>query len=139
MMTSLASVLTSDRLKVDVARQIRVWSGTLRDDKDFEEGIQEILPIYAPPEDPSDTASAKANVVPKKFEGLVATDESSGYHSATVNAAFSVNMPRFDVRHKLKEIKVKRHHSFPIRLCISNFNDRFPRSWSSDATTISLQ
>jgi proline iminopeptidase len=51
-MTSLASILTSDRLKVDVARQIRVSSGTLLDDKDFEAAIQEILPIYAPPEDP---------------------------------------------------------------------------------------
>jgi hypothetical protein len=35
-------------------------------------------------------------------------DESSGYHSATQNAAFSVNIPRFDVRHRLKDIKVKK-------------------------------
>jgi hypothetical protein len=46
--------------------------------------------------------------VSKQFEGLVATDESLGYRSATQNAAFSVNMPRFDVRHQLKEIKLKR-------------------------------
>jgi len=104
-MTSLASILTSDRLKVDVARQIRVSSGTLLDDKDFEAAIQEILPIYAPPEDPWSIVLAGAKVFSKKFEGL---DESSGYHSATQNAAFSVNIPRFDVRHRLKDIKVKK-------------------------------
>jgi len=113
MMTALANILTSDRLKVDTARQVRVWSGTLYDDKDFEDGVQEILPIYAPPEDPSSTVTVKDTPVTKKFEGLVATEESSGYHSATQNAAFSVNQPRFDVRHQLKEIKVKRREKPP--------------------------
>jgi proline iminopeptidase len=104
-MTALANILTSDRLKVDVARQVRVWSGSLYDDKDYEAAIPEMLPIFAPPEDPSNIVVAEGNVVSKKFEGL---DESSGYHSATQNAAFSVNVPRFDVRHQLKDIKVKK-------------------------------
>lgn len=105
-MTALASCLTDSRLKVDAARQVRVWSGNLLDDKDFEDGVQEILPVYAPPEDPSKKVKAE----PRVFEGLGKSDGRSGrsaYNSATQNAAFSVNMPRFDVRHKLGEIKVR--------------------------------
>jgi len=102
-MTALASCLTDKRLNVDVARQVRVWSGDLRDDKDFEDGVQEILSIYAPPED----ASVEGKAEPRAFEGLSKSDGRSAYNSATQNAAFSVNMPRFDVRHKLKEIKVR--------------------------------
>ena len=113
MMTALGNILTSDRLQVDVARQIRVWSGTLRDDKDFEEAVQEIVPFYAPLEDPSREVSAKDNAVSKGFEGLVPMDQRSAYHSATQNAAFSVNVPRFDVRDKLKDIKVKREPQIP--------------------------
>jgi len=88
-MTALANILTSDRLKVDVARQVRVWSGSLHDDKDYEAAIPEMLPIFAPPEDLSSIVVPEGNVVSKKFERL---DESSGYHSATQNAAFSVNV-----------------------------------------------
>ncbi|RDW67590.1 hypothetical protein BP6252_08986 [Coleophoma cylindrospora] len=103
MMTALANVVTSDRLKVDVARQVRVWSGILYDDKDFEESVLEILPIYDPPEEVSNKAPMSGETQPKVFEGLAETG--SGYHSATQNAAFCENMPRFDVRHRLKEIK----------------------------------
>jgi hypothetical protein len=51
--------------------------------------------------------SAKDNAESKGFEGLVAMDKRSAYHSATQNAAFSVNVPRFDLRYQLKDIKVK--------------------------------
>jgi proline iminopeptidase len=113
MMTALANVLTSDRLNVDVARQIRLWSGHLVDDEDFEASIQEIVPIFAPPE--ALTASGKKKVVVKElqFEGLVKTSARSGYNSATQNAAFSINVPRFDVRHRLKDIKVWRSGQSP--------------------------
>jgi len=106
-LTALANIVTSDRLHVDVQRQVRVWSGNLIDDKDFEEAVREIIPIYAPPEDPSQQAAAKDKPVPQGFEGLVPMDKRSAYHSATQNAAFSVNQPRFDVRNQLKYIKVK--------------------------------
>jgi proline iminopeptidase len=49
-LTALANIVTSDRLNVDVERQARVWSGNLIDDKDFEEAVREIIPIYAPPD-----------------------------------------------------------------------------------------
>jgi proline iminopeptidase len=106
-MTALANVVTSDRLNVDVAREIRLWSGHLVDDEDFEASIQEIVPIFAPPEDSALTASGKNAVVKElQFEGLVKTSTRSGYNSAAQNAAFSINQPRFDVRHRLKDIKV---------------------------------
>ncbi|TVY38367.1 Proline iminopeptidase [Lachnellula subtilissima] len=101
-MTVLGNILTDDRLHVDVARQVRVWSGNLRDDKDFEEAIPEILPIYAPPEDPARKVPVKDNDEPKGFEGM---DERAAYNSATQNAAFSINVPCFDVRQQLKDIK----------------------------------
>lgn len=118
MMTSLAAVLTSDRIKVDVARQVRVWSGALHDDKDFEEAVQEIIPIYAPPENASSTVSAKDKAAPKAFEGTDPKGHWSGYHSATQNAAFSVNMPRWDVRHQLKEIQVNKRSPQPHSLTV---------------------
>ena len=104
-LSSLASVLTSDKVKVDVERQIRLWSGNLYDDKDFEASILEILPIYYPPEDPENPA-CKDKVEPQAFEGADA-DGNLSYNSATQNAAFSGNLPGWDVRKQLKEIMVK--------------------------------
>ena len=101
-MNALANILTSDKVKVDAARQARVWSGTLHDDQDFEDAIQELLPFYAPPENPSSTEKGEDKPESTEFQGSVK------FHSATQNYAFSVNMPRFDVRHQLKEIKVDR-------------------------------
>lgn len=112
-MTALANVLISDRLKVDVARQVRTWSGNLRDDKDYEDSIQEIVPIFAPPEDISGKTAAKESATLEQFEGVVTTEGQSSIHSATQNAAFSVNVPRFDVRHQLKDIKVMRRPQSP--------------------------
>lgn len=54
---------------------------------------------------------------PRVFEGLSKSDGGEGrsaYNSVTQNAAFSVNMPRFDVRHKLGEIKVGRVPHVPF-------------------------
>lgn len=112
MMSALGAVLTSNKFKdkVDVARQIRLWSGRLLDDRDFEESILEILPIYAPPEVSVSVSVAESiEEVAKemRIECLSDADEGSPYHSITQNAAFSGNLPHFDVRHKLADIKVK--------------------------------
>lgn len=106
MMTALGNCLTDNRLHVDVARQVRVWSGNLIDDEDFKEAVKEILPIYAPPENPSILERKSNKIEEKEFGGLSRQRKYSAYNSATQNAAFSVNMPRFDVRYRLKEIKV---------------------------------
>lgn len=115
MMTALASILTDDRLHVDVARQIRVWSGTLRDDKDYEDAIPEIIAIYAPPEEHMLKAPAKDNDEPTAFEGM---DALAAFNSATQNAAFGVNMPRFDVRQQLKDIKVEKSTDLRFSIAI---------------------
>jgi len=98
-MAALANIVTSNRVKPDVARQVRLWSGTLHDDEDFEKSVTEILPFYLPPDD-----VVKPDELPEstEFKGSVI------FHSATQNFAFSVNMPRFDVRNQLKDIKVTR-------------------------------
>lgn len=99
-MQAIANVLVSDRVKPDPARQVRLWSGTLRDDTDFEEAIVEILPFYAPPGPASATTPASSESA--DFSGELV------FHSTTQNAAFGKNMPRFDVRHQLKNITVRR-------------------------------
>ena len=86
----LASVLTSTRVTVDVDRQIRLWSGTLVDQADFAAAVQEILPIYTPPD----------------IEARVGEVRVEDVHFETQNAAFSYNVPRYDVRQKLGQIDV---------------------------------
>lgn len=100
-MNALKNVLISDKLKVDPDRQLRVWSGTLRDDKDFEDAVLEIIPFYAPP-DRSPPPDTPAKPEGTEFLGVVK------FYSETQNYAFSVNMPRFDVRDQLHLIKVGR-------------------------------
>lgn len=87
----LAYILTSKRVNVDVDRQVRLWSGCLKDNAEFEESFKEILPIYTPEDAP-----------PKEFEG---TDQDLRLHYQSQNAAFSYSQPRFDVRARLGEIK----------------------------------
>lgn len=132
-LTALANILTSDKVNVDVARQVRTWSGTLLDDKDFEEAVSEILPIYAPPPKTANDSG------PTKFEGVSAPQMRVVYNAAAQNEAFAVNMPRYDVRHQLKDIKVKRTTPSPLSHCIHlTHAPRFPRSSSLGATIMSL-
>lgn len=98
-MAVLSKILTSDKVQVDAARQVRLWSGTLLDDQDFENSIMELLPFYAPPPNPN-IPDGQAIPESTEFQGTVK------YHSATQNYAFSVNMPQFDLRDQLKTIMV---------------------------------
>ncbi|KIV79192.1 hypothetical protein PV11_06764 [Exophiala sideris] len=98
-MNALANILTSPKVKVDKARQVRVWSGTLHNDEDYSAALQEILPFYTPPEDESATATKEEKPESTEFLGVVKL------YSATQNFAFGVNMPRFDVRDQLNTIK----------------------------------
>ena len=128
-MNALAQILTSPKVKVDVARQVRVWSGTLRSDEDYEAAIQELLPFYTPPEDESAPATKEEKPESTEFKGTVK------YHSATQNFAFSVNQPRFDVRDQLHTIKVGRRHT--LLLWDTANEARHLRSWLSVVTTMS--
>jgi proline iminopeptidase len=103
MLNVLKTVLTSDRITLEADRQVRLWSGNLRDDEDFKEAYLEIAPMYAP------KAAQRPGRQAIKFEGTEVQEtriEHRSFHSATQNAAFSFNVPRFDVRPRLKEISV---------------------------------
>lgn len=89
---TLAMLLTSNRVNPDQTRQVRLWSGNLRDNDDFEKSFQEILPIYTPEKEGSEPAA---------FEG---TEEELLLNYEAQNAAFSISQPRFDVRSRLRGI-----------------------------------
>lgn len=110
MMTALANVLTSDRVKVDVARQVRTWSGNLYDDQDFQDSFAELEPVYEPPKSASMLEAGHDTTVSVEFGGSANRRKRSAFNSATQNAAFSINMPHFDVRHRLTEIQVKKSY-----------------------------
>ncbi|KUJ18489.1 alpha/beta hydrolase fold protein [Mollisia scopiformis] len=94
MMRALKTVLTSDKVKVDPERQFRVWTGILKDDQDFADAVAEIGPLYAPPGAESEEPEWKSPA------------SRPATYAATQNAAFSQEMPKFDVRSRLKDIKV---------------------------------
>ncbi|RSM13098.1 hypothetical protein CEP52_002130 [Fusarium oligoseptatum] len=79
----LASLLTSNRIKPDPARQARLWSGNVRDKEDAEKGLAEIITIYTPEKDEQSSE-------PPSFDSF---------------ETFSFSQPRFDVRGRLGEIK----------------------------------
>jgi proline iminopeptidase len=105
-MGALANILTSDRVQVDKARQLRVWSGNLLSDQDYQDGITELLPFYEPPGDVAKKTSSTtvAESSPTSAE-LFGPGRPFHVHYETQNWAFSHNMPRFDVRQQLKDIK----------------------------------
>ncbi|KAF4461104.1 Proline iminopeptidase [Fusarium albosuccineum] len=89
---ALAGLLASPRINPDPIRQARLWSGTARDQEDIQKGLAEILPAY----------------VPERKEGEPEPEPitlGSGLRWEVHNAAFSYSQPRFDVRHRLGEIK----------------------------------
>jgi proline iminopeptidase len=93
MMHALKACISSPLAHSDPDRQFRLWAGLLRDNEDFAAGLAEIGPLFLPP-------GAKPDEEPEwKQERLV-------MHAETQNAAFSENMPRYDVRDQLKDIKV---------------------------------
>jgi proline iminopeptidase len=106
-MTALSYVLTSQRSKVDRARQVRFWSGTTLSDQDCRDAIGEMLPIDTPPEEgssetaPSGTGDHQLFSTSAEFWG-----PRSRFRSVTHNWAFGQNLPRYDVRQRLDLIKV---------------------------------
>lgn len=109
-MQTLADILTSNQVKVDTARQVRLWSGTLLDDHDLEGAIRELIPFFAPP--PRDLPS---KVEVRERAESAESQQTVVYDSATHNYAFSVNMPRFDVRQQLQTIEVGNQWAHPRR------------------------
>ncbi|KAI8317672.1 Proline iminopeptidase [Colletotrichum sp. SAR11_240] len=94
----LKNILTSDRIQPDGDRQVRLVSGGVRSNEDFANAFAEIVGIYTPKDESTDLKSASST-----FEGN-AVAETHHLHYETHNFAFSHNIPRFDVRSKLKDI-----------------------------------
>lgn len=93
----LKKIVTSTRIRPDFDRQVRVWSGNVRDSDEGAKALAEILPIYTPEKGASEGDEAA------EFEGAGCDFEMRwGVH----NAAWSCCVPRFDVRHRLHEVKV---------------------------------
>ncbi|KAH0442437.1 hypothetical protein CcaCcLH18_01479 [Colletotrichum camelliae] len=94
----LKNILTSDRINPDADRQVRLVSGGVRDNQDFANAFAEIEGIYTPKDESIDSESASSI-----FEGNTIA-ETRHLHYETHNFAFSHNIPRFDVRSRLKDI-----------------------------------
>jgi proline iminopeptidase len=82
----MRNALDSQRVDVDRERLERMFAGKVRDDADFEALWRDILPLYDYDHDP-DKARQKA--------------DTTIYHHATHNFAFSRNLPGYDVKPKL--------------------------------------
>jgi proline iminopeptidase len=93
---SLERGLNSDRVKIDRARLKRMFSGTLHDDADMEASLNEILPLYAGIVEPCTASEPEPPVAPRNWQ----------FRAVTHNAAFSQNLPGFDLRERLGEIGV---------------------------------
>jgi proline iminopeptidase len=80
---------SSTRVRVDRDKLRRINEGRVRDDADLEDCWREILPLYDFAYDPA-AVEEKAQATPYRFE--------------THNFAFSVNVPRYDIRDQLHRI-----------------------------------
>lgn len=96
----LKSVLTDGRIRPDADRQVRAWSGNIRDNEDLAAAFIEILPIYTP-EDKAGQNTPSTLDKDKRAEA----DELI-LHYKTHNFCFTHNQPRFDLRDRLEQIKV---------------------------------
>jgi len=81
----------TDRVVIDEWTISRIGTGHFADNEEFERYWRGILPLYDHSYDPSAT-ERKA--------------QATTYHYATHNAAFGVNMPRYDLTGRLGEIAV---------------------------------
>lgn len=90
------SIISGFRDHINLAQQLRLASGSTLNSHDFEMAMADLVPIG--------TVENKLAANPSSHD-----DESEpkkkNYHHETHNAAFSFNMPRFDVRARLREIK----------------------------------
>ncbi|TDZ38011.1 Proline iminopeptidase [Colletotrichum spinosum] len=93
----LKNLLTSDRIHPNGDRQVRVWSGNVRDNQDFEDAWAEIVNIYKPKQGAQTSPAEKETRDEDKAQ-------KPKLRYKTHNFAFSFNQSRFDVRPRLKDI-----------------------------------
>ena len=85
------NALKSDRIKVDPVKLERIFDGKCYDDADFYDCFKEITPLYDANWDPARDE--------EKLKAII-------FHAETHNAAFSQEMPDWDLSGRLHEIKV---------------------------------
>jgi proline iminopeptidase len=83
------NALSSARVQLDMELYDRMMSGRCRDDADLEAGWRMIVPLY------------DHDLSPEKVEARL---RSTVYHHEAHNAAFSENMPGYDIRAQLPRI-----------------------------------
>lgn len=93
----LKNIITSTRIQPDFDRQVRVWSGSVRDSAEGAKALAEIVPIYSP---------EKEDTPGKQDLGFEGTGGDFQMRWEVHNAAWSYCVPRFDVRQRLREIKI---------------------------------
>ncbi|KAH8646348.1 alpha/beta hydrolase fold protein [Xylariales sp. PMI_506] len=128
----MVEILKSPRINPDAERQVRLWSGNLRDEKDFEDAFAEIQAIYQPEEKQDQEKGIKVHQDAKVEKYDVSDESGKDFEGVTnrrlnfeaQNYAFGYNQPRYDVRDRLQEIKVPtfvavgRHDPVsPVRYC----------------------
>lgn len=91
---ALKAVLSSPKVHVDRDRQVRLWTGKLIDNDDFQQGFAEILPIFSGP-----------NLEQKQPTAREISNDMI-LHYQTHNAAFSVNLPKYNITLQLGKIGV---------------------------------
>lgn len=89
--TARNNALATDRVKIDMEKFDRIDEGRVRDNDDLRECWREILPLYDFEYDPA-VVDAKVEATPYRFEAH--------------NAAFSKNLPGWDIKDQLKDVKI---------------------------------
>ncbi|WP_026551767.1 alpha/beta hydrolase [Arthrobacter sp. H20] len=86
---AIANARSSDRVDIDEEMLMRMMEGRIRDNEDFRNSWRELLPLYSFTFDPA--------LVEERVN-------STEYHYATHNAAFSQNLHHYDVKPMLPGI-----------------------------------
>ncbi|KAJ3499584.1 hypothetical protein NLG97_g209 [Lecanicillium saksenae] len=92
---AINAIARSADIETDTEQQIRLWSGAVRDNRDFETGVNAILPMY--------TAKKHGPISTEKDENF--EKAKTTYRYETHNAAFAHSLPRIDLRSRLGEIQ----------------------------------
>lgn len=131
-MNAFKNILLSGRIHLDHDRQVRLWTGTTRDDQDFSDSFNEIAAIYTPEKPGPEARSAGTQDGAPAESGNNVTPDL--LHHETHNFAFKYNMPNVDLRPRLGEIKtptlvvVGRHDVITQPECVKEIGDAIPNA-----------
>lgn len=106
-MNILKQVLTHPHISPDADRQLRMWTGRTLSDEDLQAGFEEILGMYVAENDSSSKTTAE-NEGQMKFSPEAVSEPGKPRHfrAVTHNAVYSGELPAWDVRDRLGEIRV---------------------------------